>query len=63
MTTTTRPERRADEAEDGMRLRLGGRLVNLLPLAQRTKTLANGDDGRTWVVGRVFESHVHEIAF
>ena len=47
-----------------MRLRLGGRLVNLLPLAQRTKTLTNGDDGRTWVVGREFESLVHdEIAF
>ena len=39
--------------------------VNLLPLAQRTKTLTNGDDiGRTWVVGREVESHVHhEIAF
>ena len=49
-----------------MRLRLGRRLVNLLPLAQRTinKTVTNGDDGRTWVVGRAFETHVHhEIAF
>ena len=27
-------------------------------------TLTNGDDGRTWVVGREFESNVHhEIAF
>ena len=47
-----------------MRLRLGRRLVNLLPLAQRTKTFTNGVVGRTWVVGREFESHVHhEIAF
>ena len=47
---------------------VGDILVNLLPLAQRTiyinMTLTNGDDGRTWVVGREFESHVHhEIAF
>ena len=47
-----------------MRFRLGRRLVNLLPLAQRTKTFTNGVDGRTWVVDREFESHVHhEIAF
>ena len=31
-----------------------GDLVNLLPLAQRTKTLINGVDGRTWVVGREY---------
>ena len=37
-----------------MRLRLGRRVVNLSPLAQRTKTLPNGDDGRTSVVGREF---------
>ena len=43
---------------------MGGRSVNLLPLAQRNKTLTNGVDGRTWVVRREFESHVHhEIAF
>ena len=47
-----------------MRLRLGRRSVNLLPLAQRIKTFTNGDAGRTWVVGDEFESHVHhEIAF
>ena len=47
-----------------MRLRLDRRLVNLFTLAQRTKTLTNDIDGRTWVVGRGFESHVHhEIAF
>ena len=46
-----------------VRLRLGRRLDNLLPLAQRTKDLTNGVDGRTWVVGREFESHVHhEVA-
>ena len=42
-----------------MRLRLGRQLVNLLPLAQQTKTFTNGVDGRSWVVGREFESHVH----
>ena len=47
-----------------MRLRLGRRLVSLLPSAQRTKTFTNGVDGRTWVVGREFESHVHhEVSF
>ena len=50
-----------------MRLRMDTRRLGiLLPLAQRTinKTLTNGVDGRTWVVGREFESHVHhEIAF
>ena len=42
------------------RLRLGRRLVKLLPLtlAQRTKAFTNdGDGGGTWVVGRGFESH------
>ena len=35
-----------------------------MPLAQRTKTLTNGVDGRTWVVSREFESHDHhENAF
>ena len=40
---------------------MGRRLVNLLRLAQRTinKTKINGDDGRTWGVGREFECHVH----
>ena len=42
-----------------MRLRLGRRLVDLLPVVQRTKTFANGVDGRTWVVGREFETHLH----
>ena len=42
-----------------MRLTLGRRLANLLPLTQWTKTLTNGDDGRTWVVGREFESQAH----
>ena len=47
-----------------MRLGLGRRKVNLLPLAQRTKTITNAVDGRTWVVSREVESHVHhEIVF
>ena len=47
-----------------MRLRLGRRLVKLFPVAQRTTAMTCSDDGRTWVVGREFESHVHhEIAF
>ena len=33
-------------------LGMGRRLVNLLPVAQRSNALANGDDGRTWVFGR-----------
>ena len=33
-----------------MRLRWGRRLVNLLLLAQRTKTFTNGGDGRTSLV-------------
>ena len=39
-----------DDREDCvnvMRLRLDRRLVIRLPLAQRTKTFTNGDDGRT----------------
>ena len=47
-----------------VRLGLGRRLVNLLPVAQRTNALTNGVVGRPWVVGREFESHVHhEKAF
>ena len=44
-----------------IRLRLGRRLVHLLPVAQRTKVLANGVIGSTymWVIGRAFGSHVH----
>ena len=50
--------------ENVMRLGLGRRTVNLLHLAQRTKIFTNGVDGRTWIVGREFESHVHhEIDF
>ena len=55
---------RDPQASNVMRRGLGRRLVNLLPPAQRTKTLTNGVVGRTWVVGREFGSHVHhEIAF
>ena len=36
---------------------LGRRLVNLLPVAQRTNTLTNGVVDIPWVVGREFESH------
>ena len=40
------------------------RLVNLLPVAQRTNAFTNGVVDRPWVVGREFESHVHhENAF
>ena len=39
-----------------IRLSLGTRLVNLLPIAQRTNALTNGVDGRTWATGREFES-------
>ena len=49
-----------------VRLNLGRRLVNLLPVAQRTTSnaLTNGVVDRPWVVGREFESHVHhENAF
>ena len=42
-----------------VRLSLGRRLVNLLPVAQRTNALANGVVDRRWVVGREFKSHVH----
>ena len=42
-----------------IRLSLGRRLVNLLPVAQRTNALTNGVFNRPWVVGREFESHVH----
>ena len=46
------------------RLSLGRRLINLLPVAQRTNAFTNGVVDRPWVVGRVFESHVHhEDAF
>ena len=41
------------------RLSLGRRLVNLLPVAQRTNAFTNGVVDRPWVVGREFESHVH----
>ena len=37
---------------------LGRRLVDLLPVAQRTSAFTNGVVGRQWVVGREFESHV-----
>ena len=47
-----------------IRLSLGRRLVNLLPVAQRTNPFTNGVVDRPWVVGRKFESHVHhENAF
>ena len=42
-----------------IRLKLGRRLVNLLPLAQWLNALTNGVVDRPWVVGREFESHVH----
>ena len=42
-----------------MRLSLGRRLVNLLPVAQRTNAFTNGVVSRPWVVGRELESHVH----
>ena len=46
-----------------IRLILGRRLVNLLPVAQRTNAFTNGVVDRPWVVGREFESHVrHENA-
>ena len=42
-----------------IRLRLGRRSVNLLPVrvTQRTKTLTKGVVGRTCVADREFESH------
>ena len=47
-----------------IRLSLRRRLVNLLPVSQRTNALTNGVIDRPWVVGREFESHVHhENAF
>ena len=50
--------------ETVLRLSLGRRLVNLLPVAQRTHAFTNGVVDRPWVVGREFEPHVHhENAF
>ena len=50
--------------ESIIRLSLGGRKVNLLPVAQRTNAFTNGVVDRPWIVGREFESHVyHENAF
>ena len=47
-----------------IRLSLGRRNVNHLPVAQRTNALTNGVVDIPWVVGREFESHVHhENAF
>ena len=47
-----------------IRLSLGRRLVNLLPVAQWTNAFTNGVVDRPWVVGRELESHVHhENAF
>ena len=47
-----------------IRLSLGRRLVNLLPVAQRTNAFTNGVVDRPGVVGRESESHVHhENAF
>ena len=43
-----------------VRLSLGRRLVNLLPVAQRNNAFTNGVVDRPWVVGREFESHVHQ---
>ena len=42
-----------------VRLSLGRRLVNLLPVAQRTNALTNGVVDRPWVVGRERGSHGH----
>ena len=41
-----------------IRLRLGRRLVNLLPVAQRTNAFTNSVVDRPWVVGREFESNL-----
>ena len=48
-----------------IRLSLGSRRLVNLPVAQRTNALTNGIVDRPWiVVGREFESHVHnENAF
>ena len=47
-----------------IRLSLGRRLVNLLPVAQWTNAFTNAVVDRPWVVGREFESHLHhENAF
>ena len=53
-----------DAARVNIRLSLGRRWVNLLPVAQRSNAFTNGVVERPWVVGREFESHVHhENAF
>ena len=46
-----------------IRLSLGRRLVNLLPVAQRTNAFTNGVVDRPWVVSREFESRVHRERF
>ena len=43
-----------------MRLSLGRRSVNLLPVVQRSNALTNGVVDTPSVVGREFESHVHQ---
>ena len=54
----------SSSGESVIGLSLGRRLVNLLPVAQRTNAFTNGVVDRPWVVGREFESHVHhENAF
>ena len=51
-------------AQDGaLRLRLGRQSVNLLPVPRMTKTFTFDIIGRTWVVGREFESHVKKKHF
>ena len=42
-----------------LRLKLGTRSDNPLPVTQRIKILTNGIIVRTWVVGRGFEYHIH----
>ena len=54
----------SEGGESVVRLSLGRRLVNLLPVAQRTNAFTNGVVDRPSVVSREFESHVHhESAF
>ena len=43
---------RDDKHVSVIRLSLGGRLVNLSPVAQRTNAFTNGVVDRPWVVGR-----------
>ena len=58
-TQTTKKHKMATTAARARAIRLswGRRLVHHYSVAQRTNALTNDVVGRTWVLGREFESH------